>query len=194
MDYTTPPDVMNDKKNPANIKFDGVASGKKTEKSLTSKLIDLFVGKDMKEVKTYALKSVVVPKIKSTIVDIVCYILGTNPGQIEQVKSVVDSVSYNNFYANPQPSASAVGTLGSFPNIKYRSEEDAKKVLTRMKEIVNEYKLITINNWFDISEQDAGTNYQLYCNYGWRDLRTVTIYQSGGWWYLNLPKAQPINK
>lgn len=191
MDYTNPPDVKKEE-NPANMKFPGVVSSKKVKRSLTDRFLDLFVEKDISKIKNYATEKVIKPKIRSIIVDIICYLFGTTPNTVENIKSVVDSVSYDQMYtgtANVSPTATM---LGSFPNLKYKTESDATLVLIKMREIISKYGLITINNWYDISQQEAGANYQLFCNYGWRDLSTATVYQSGGWWYLQLPKAQPI--
>ena len=198
MDYTKPPEVV-EEKDPTKMKLDAVVSHKKIKKGVITKIFETFVKKDVKEIRKYAIESVVVPKVWATIVDIICYISGASPSQVEKVKSVVDVVSYEKIFDQKANTAEApkenTVPFGSLENIAYKSKRDAETVLKAMKEVIGKYGLITIENWFDLSEKDSGDNHQLYCSYGWRDLSKVPEpYYSGGSWYLNLPKAQPINK
>lgn len=195
MDYTKPPEVV-EENDPTKMKLDAVVSHKKTKKGVVTKIFETFVKKDVKEIRKYAIESVVVPKVWATIVDIICYISGASPSQVEKVKSVVDVVSYEKIFDQKQatePPKDNTVPFGSLENIPYSSKRDAETVLKSMREVIDKYHLITIENWFDLSQKDSGPNHELYCSYGWRDLSSVPEpYYSSGSWYLKLPKAQPL--
>lgn len=169
------------------------------KKGVVGSAIDSFVQEDLSNIKTYLVKDVVIPTIKNTIWDAFTNTLdmvlfgGTGrsrkngPGS-----SRVPYVSYNKCsdrrdsrsYDEPRRARY------DFGNIVFNSKADADEVLRQMDAIMDEYKLVTVVDLYDLV---GVTGEYTDSKYGWTNIRNARTIRGRDGYYLELPKPLPID-
>lgn len=154
------------------------------------KLKGCFFEGEVETVSDYIVFDVIVPAIKSTIVNVVC-------GGIESL--VNGKVSTNrpsarpnytqysgprarpNYYAAPvrQDTSRA-------PEYEYETEEDAYAVLEQMNDILGEYEWVRIADY----KEASGIRPDSYdYAWGWNDLRSASVRRNrNGGFFIDLPR------
>lgn len=168
------------------------------KKNEVSKLADVFISEDIKNVKSYVLMDVLVPTIKKAIVDIVTdgvnmiFFGGTGP---KRSSSGGSKISYSNFYqqrddrrASP---AHDTSTRFDYGDIEFETRGDADAVLDEMNNVIERYGFVTVADMYDIADI---THPYTSAKYGWTNISTATISRCmNGKYIIKLPKARPID-
>lgn len=180
-------------------KLDKVVTGtvKTKKKSELSKVADIFISEDVKNVKSYILMDVLVPSIKKAISDIVTngidMILYGGNGRRSQSTNA-NKVSYRSFYDNStnyHPSESTRTRSGySLDDIVLESRGEAEDVLTRMDELLETYGVVSVADLYDLVGKQC--NYTDN-KYGWTNIRNAEPIRVRDGYLLKLPKPGPIN-
>lgn len=168
------------------------------KKNEVSKLADIFISEDIKNVKSYVLMDVLVPTIKKAIVDIITdgvnmiFYGGTGP---KRSSSGGSKVSYSNFYQpreERRPSSAPSSTNRfDYGDIEFETRGDADAVLDEMNNVIERYGFVTVADMYDIADI---THPYTSAKYGWTNISTATISRCmNGKYIIKLPKARPID-
>lgn len=176
-----------------------VVRGKvKTRKNEMRKLSDIFISEDAANVKNYILMDVIVPAIKKALYDGVTnsldMILFGGRGSSGK-RSTADKVSYRDYSSSSRDrgersrNSSRAGSRIMYDDILFDSRADAKDVLERMDEIMDEYEIVRVADMFDL----AGISCDHTLNdYGWTDIRSAKVEAVRDGYIIKMPRALPI--
>ena len=176
-----------------------VISGKAATKPKgeLAKFADTFIAGDIRKVKDYLIKDVLVPTIKDTIWTVIAKgserLLYGEAGHAPK-KSKLPYLDYNSLFkpntAQPQVS-SQTNPLHSIDNIFLDDEEDAKKVLATMHAYIAEYGSVSVSELHEFIGEPIGDFTSTH--WGWRSINTATYAPTGdGRYKLILPRAMSI--
>lgn len=179
-------------------KVEKVVSGKvrTKKKSELSKLSDIFIAEDVRNVKSYVLMDVLVPAVKKAIYDIVTdgvdmILFGGTGGK--RKRSTADRVSYNRYYYDRNKRSderSSVSRGYSFDDVILDTRAEAEEVLSAMDGILDAYGMVSVADLNDL----VGVTGQYTDNkYGWNSLRTAEVVRVRDGYMLKLPRAVPID-
>lgn len=170
----------------------------KTRDNKGRKLADIFISEDAANVKSYIFMDVLVPAIKKAISDIVTdgvdmVLYGSTGGRNKRKSD--SKVSYRSYYSDDRfvrerKADYAARNRFDYDDIVYESRREAEAVLKRMNEVLDEYKLVTVADMYDMA--DLSIPYTGY-KYGWTSLRTAEAIRVRDGYILKLPKASPID-
>ena len=169
---------------------------KSKKKSFWSKISDEFISEDGKGVGDYILIDVLVPAIKKTISDIVTngidMILygGRSPRSSSNIPAY--RVSYRNYYdqRNNDYARPRVGQQYNYNEIVFQTRGDADAVLTNLRDIIAQYGLAKVADYYDLAGTDCSYTDN---NYGWTDLRYADVIRLNNGYSIRLPKPMPID-
>ena len=175
-----------------------VVRGKvKTQKNNKRKLADLFISEDAGNVKNYIFLDVIIPAVKKAIYDLVVGALdmslyGGRGGGGR--RSTADKVSYRDYNSvsrrDTRSYESARTTSGySYDDIVLETREEAKAVLSRMDEIMEEYEIVRVADLYDLV---GITGEHTDNKYGWTNIRNAKIVRVRDGWKIEMPRALPI--
>lgn len=173
-----------------------VANPVKTKKKgFWSKISDEFITEDGKGVGDYILIDVLVPAIKKTISDIVTngidmILYGTAKGRNNNVPAY--RVSYRNYYdqRNNDYARPRVNHNYDYSDIVFQTRGDADAVLNGLRDIINQYGLAKVADYYDLAGADCSYTDN---NYGWTELRYADVVRLNNGYSLRLPKPMPID-
>ena len=179
-------------------KVEKVVTGKviTKKKNAISKLADEFISEDAKNVKTYVFGEVLIPAIKKAISDIVVdginmILYGESRGGSK--RSTADRVSYRNYYdRDNRSSASRYSSTSrySYDDIILDSRAEAEDVLTRMDELIDAYKVVSVA---DLKDLVGITGPYTDNNYGWTNISSAEIVRVRDGYMIKMPRAIPID-
>lgn len=181
-------------------KVEKVVKGKvKTKKkSEVSKFKDVFIAEDARNVKSYIFMDVLVPAVKKAISDIVrdgidMILYGESKGKNKN--SSVHYVSYRDYSERDKRDdrryeSRRTRSGYSFDDIILESRGEAEEVLSRMDELIDAYKLVSVADMYDL----VGMTCEYTDNkYGWTNIRNAEAVRVRDGYMLKLPKALPID-
>lgn len=182
-------------------KVEKVVTGKvvTVKKSPFRKFFDEFISEDAKNVKTYVLGEVLIPSIKKAIVDIAIdsvnmIFYGGTRGNGK--RSTADTVSYRSYYGGDRRPASTSrysSTTARYDcdDVKLSSRGEAEDVLARMDELMDQYGLVRVADFYDL----VGVACDYTANkYGWTNIRNANIDRTrDGFYVIRMPRAIPID-
>lgn len=179
-------------------KVEKVVTGKvrTKKKSELSKLSDIFIAEDARNVKSYVLMDVLVPAIKKAVYDIVTdgvdmLLFGGSGGR--KKKSTADRVSYNRYYNDRNDRRDRHSSMSrgySFDDIVLDTRAEAEEVLSAMDDILDSYGMVSVADLNDL----VGVTGQYTDNkYGWTSLRTAEVVRVRDGYMLKLPRAVTID-
>lgn len=188
--------------NPDKKKVEKVVSGsvKVKKKNGVTKFADNFISEDIHNVKSYVITDVLIPSVKRAIsemvtngIDMILY--GSTGGRSK--RSSADRVSYRNYYDRRDDDRyrdrdrDRVRTSAySFDDIVLDSRGEAKEVLARMDELIDQYGIVSVADLYDL----VGVTGNYTDNkYGWTNIRNAEPIRVRDGYMLRLPKALPIN-
>lgn len=194
---------MNDYK-PNSNRFKEEQKEKKVEKVVTGKVItrkksglnklaDEFISEDAKNIKSYVVGEVLIPSAKKAISDIVTNVIdmilygGSRPGV---KRSAADRVSYRNYYDREPRSYTRPASIYSYDDIVLDSRGEAEEVLSRMDELIDTYKVVSVA---DLKDLVGITGPYTDNNYGWTNIRNAEIIRVRDGYLIKMPKAMPID-
>ena len=175
-----------------------VVSGKvKTKKkSGAQKLVDRFISDDAENIKTYVSEDIIIPGIKNMIEDIVTkgirILLRGSVGDRRDSRTPASRVSYRDCYDRDTRSNNYIraNTRYSYEDVIFDNIHDAKEVLSKMDEVVETYKMVSVADLYEFAGINASTTDH---KYGWTDIRSARIESTREGYQLRLPKAVPID-
>lgn len=168
---------------------------KTRKKSEISKMADVFISEDVKNVKSYVLMDVLVPAVKKAISDIVTngidMILYGSTGSGRK-RSTADYVSYRQYSDKRDRPVDNYRTRSgySYDDIVLETRSEAEEVLTRMDELIETYGTVSVADLCDL----VGKSCNFTDNkYGWTNIRNAEPVRVRDGYLLKLPKALPID-
>lgn len=185
---------------PAEKKVEKVVSGtvKTKKKNELSKITDVFISEDVRNVKNYILMDVLVPAVKDAIEDIITngirMILRGETGA-RKSNSTASKVSYRSYYddrhSNERRYNDRPTSRYSYDDLIFDSRGDAEEVLDRMCELISKYQMATVADLFEF----AGETDRPYTDnkYGWTNLRNAEVIRVRGGYMIKMPKALPMD-
>lgn len=176
-----------------------VVRGKvKTRKNEMRKLSDVFISEDAANVKNYIFMDVIVPAIKKALYDGVVnsldmILFGGRGGKSR--RSTADTVSYRDYNGasrkDDRPRAH-MNERYTYDDIIFDTRADAKSVLERMDEIMDQYDQVTVADMYDLSDL---TPEHTDNKYGWVDIRNAEVVSvRGGGYKIKMPRARELNR
>lgn len=169
---------------------------KTKKKSEISKLADVFISEDIKNVRSYILMDVLVPAVKDAIEDIVTKGIRMilRGGTDTRYKSGADRISYVKYSDKRDDrgsiDSSRTRTGYNYDDIILESRGEAEEVLTRMDELIETYGMVSVADLYDLVGKTC--NYTDN-KYGWTNVRNAEPVRVRDGYMLKLPKALPIN-
>lgn len=161
------------------------------------KFMDEFISEDAKNVKTYVFGEVLIPAIKKAISDIVTDgidMILYGESRRGSKRSTADRVSYRNYYDDRSRGSyrddRSYNSRYSYDDIVLASRAEAEDVLTRMDELMDEYKLVRVSDLYDLV---GITGNYTDNNYGWTNIRNAEIVRVRDGYMIKMPRAIPID-
>lgn len=184
---------------PAEKKVEKVVTGvaKTKKKSEVSKFADVFISEDAHNVKSYIMNDIIVPTVKKAIMGALDMILNGGSTGYSDRRPTVSKVSYARCYDDPRDSNRAVSVSNSrfdYDDIMFTTRGDAERVLREMDAVIDEYKIITVADMYDMAGLSCPYTSQ---RYGWTNIRNaevVRVRDGNDYGYvIKMPKAMPID-
>lgn len=181
-----------------------VVTGKtKTKtKSEISKIATTMISDEVKSIKEYAIYDVIIPVIKETIsqlvkgsIDMLFYgeVRGSSSSS-KRGSSNASRVSYRDFYDGKNDDRRDSGrstSRYSYDDIIFDNRQDAKDVLDRMDEIVEQYGVVRVADLFELAGITG--NGHTDQNYGWTNSKSASVERTGqNEYYIKLNRPSPI--
>lgn len=177
-----------------------VSGAKIRKKSEISKFAEVFIAEDIDSVKNYVITDVLIPAIKKAISDIVTngidmILYGEGGNTVRAKNSTSSKISYTPYYkmssaSHTEPSAPKVKTAYEYDDLEFTTRKQAEEFLKDMDDVVREYGLISIGDYYDLARVTSQYTTQ---KYGWTDLREAKVVSTRGGYMIKLPKPSPLN-
>lgn len=171
-------------------------SVKSKKKSGFRKFMDAFIQEDAGTVKNYIWNDVLVPAVKKTFSDTVTnaldmFLWGKNGGR--RPRGNAERISYRSYYDRP-----GVGLRESdrrqrsydYDDVILDSREEADEVLARMDELLQDYKMVSVADFYDLVGITGKTTDN---RYGWTDLRNASVVRDRDGYLIKLPRAEALD-
>ena len=179
-------------------KIEKVVKGtvKTRKRNGVTKLKDVFVNEDAKNVKSYIFSDVLVPAIKKLIYDIVndgaSMLLFGNTSSGRK-KTIGSNVSYRQFYDTKVEDRRPVSSSRfDYDDLIFESRGEAEAALSKMDEVIDVYGTVSVADLYDMCELTAPYTSN---KYGWSNIQTAEVARlRDGGYVLKLPRALPISK
>lgn len=179
-------------------KIEKVVKGtvKTRKRNGVTKLKDVFVNEDAKNVKSYIFSDVLVPAIKKLIYDIVndgaSMLLFGNTSSGRK-KTIGSNVSYRQFYDSKVEDRRPVSSSRfDYDDLIFESRGEAEAALSKMDEVIDVYGTVSVADLYDMCELTAPYTSN---KYGWSNIQTAEVARlRDGGYVLKLPRALPISK
>lgn len=179
-------------------KIEKVVTGKviTRKKSKISKFAGEIISEDAHSVGSYIVKDVIIPAAKKLIYDIFTDgidILLYGESRKGNKRSTADRVSYRNYYdrdSRPSTPRTYASSGVSYDDIVLATRGEAEDVLSRMDEIIDTYKIVSVADFFDlVGVRGTPTDN----SYGWTNIRTASVVRVRDGYVIKLPRAMPID-
>lgn len=176
----------------------------KQKRSIGRRFIDIFIDENVGDVKSYLFYDVMVPAIKENVADLINSAIsmllfgevvrrgvkrqGGNPN--------TSKVNYGGYFNNGQrperlPRYERSRIAHNFDDVYFNTRGEAELVLDGMMEILNDYKQVTVADFYDL----AGVSTEFTDNkYGWTDLRGARVSGSAArGYFIDLPRCMALD-
>lgn len=173
------------------------------KQTLGHKFINMFLGDEIEDVKSYILKDVVIPTIKNTILDVVCggaemLLLGRTSSRRHSGRgqTYTPYASYGTYYTNQQnyrqpQNASPQPNRYGVDDIIFNTYQEASDVLAAMFDYMHDYDgMISVADYYEMVRHPS-----VYTDnsWGWTDLGGASIRRVRDGYLLVLPRAIGLN-
>lgn len=183
-------DLVKKEKPRAEKVIKGAAKVKK--KSELQKLANIFIAEDIPNVKDYIVNDVIVPAIRKTLWDIVTgsadMFFGNGRSSNKSYRS--NKVSFRDYSTMSDDKYKSRSTF-EYDDITLDSKSECIAILTQMDEILDQYKVVTVLDYYDLAGVTMDSS---SANYGWTDIRDARIVRTRDGYVIKFPRARPINK
>lgn len=173
------------------------------KKSELSKLSDVFISEDAANVKSYIFLDVLVPAIKKAVSDIVIdgvnmILFGsTNRSGHRTNASGITYTAYNKFSDRrddryvPSNRYNDSRSKYDFSRNVFEYRTDAEEVLVMMDEMLSEYKVVRVADFYDL----IGVTGDFTDNdYGWTNLSSARVERVRDGYIIKMPRVMAIEK
>lgn len=168
------------------------------KQGLLRKVFGDFIADDSSTVIGYVVTEVLVPAAKNAISDAVSQGIERMLFGDAKPRSGGNRPSYTSYstrFTSPRqteqrPSLSRQArATHDFSDIILASRSDAEEVLDRLRDLISQYEVATVNDLYDL----VGLTGEFTDDkWGWTDLRTASVRVVRGGYLLNLPRTQSI--
>ena len=179
-------------------KIEKVVKGtvKTRKRNGVTKLKDVFVNEDAKNVKSYIFSDVLVPAIKKLLYDIVndgASMLLFGNTSAGRKKTIGSNVSYRQFYDTKVEDRRPVSSSRfDYEDLIFESRGEAEAALSKMDEVIDVYGTVSVADLYDMCDLTAPYTSN---RYGWSNIQTAEVARlRDGGYVLKLPRALPISK
>lgn len=179
-------------------KIEKVVNGtvKTRKRNGVTKLKDVFVNEDAKNVKSYIFSDVLVPAIKKLLYDIVndgASMLLFGNASSGRKKTIGSNVSYRQFYDSKVEDRRPVSSSRfDYEDLIFESRGEAEAALSKMDEVIDVYGTVSVADLYDMCDLTAPYTSN---RYGWSNIQTAEVARlRDGGYVLKLPRALPISK
>lgn len=168
------------------------------KKSRMHRIVDVFLPEDIGDVKSYLFTGVLVPMVKSTLLDTVHALLygktrkssyGYGYGNGSNGYMAYDKVATaaKNAYSNAQKPM----FHDSYEGFIIRDRGQADDVLAMLDTLLDKYGMVRVSDYKEL----VGVSSDYTDNdYGWTDLRSSSVSRVPEGWIIRLPRAVPIGR
>lgn len=168
---------------------------KQKKKSEIRKLADVFLYEDIVNVKQYILYDVVIPMIKSGILDTFYMLFYGETGRSRESSRISSKPSYVKYYDKVNGRRNEIRpndrSMRTYDDLIFPSRAEANEVLNKMEDYIKHYDAVRVA---DLYEMIGYSGDYTDNKYGWTDLRSATIVRErDGGYLLKLPKAKPFD-
>lgn len=170
-------------------------SVKAKKKSGFRKFMDAFIQEDAGTVKNYIWNDVLVPAVKKTFSDTVTnaldmFLWGKGGGG-RRPRGNAERISYRSYYDRPSATARESDRRRSYDydDVILDSREEAEEVLARMDELLTDYKMVSVADFYDLVGITGKTTDN---RYGWTDLRNASVVRDRDGYLIKLPRAEAL--
>lgn len=171
-----------------------VVSGevKTKKKSGFRKIADALIAEDAASVKTYIFGNVIIPSLKKAISDVVTNALDMflygEKGSAH--KTSASKISYRGYYegkrSEPADNLSRYRDGLDYDELEFVSYGDADAVLDGMNDVIEEFGIVSIADFYDLAGVKDVYNYNLN-SYGWTSLVGAKILRVGSSYRIKFP-------
>ena len=166
------------------------------KKSGMEKFADAFLQDDIKNVKSHIISNVIIPGIKKALYDTVTNTLnmmlyGKSGNRQSQAPGYADRVSYRSYSDAPRRSSYGTRPTYNYQEVSFDSREDAERVLNCMDDIIQQYGVVRIADYYDLAGI-TDFNYTAN-NYGWESIRSASVVGVPDGYIITLPKARQLD-
>lgn len=169
-----------------------------------AKFVEEYLGGDIRDIKDYIIKKVIVPGVKKSVYVMGCSILGSFLGEngtgISNPAGLNPNIASNfvNFrgFFNGTPNQSTQMTvpgnnasISSYDNLYFNSPQDAENVLAAMYDIIEKSDAISVAELMDLVGQPSMYTQR---SYGWTDIKGARIEETPGGYHIHLPRASVL--
>lgn len=179
-------------------KIEKVVKGtvKTRKRNGVTKLKDVFVNEDTKNVKSYIFSDVLVPAIKKLLYDIVndgASMLLFGNTSAGRKKTIGSNVSYRQFYDSKVEDRRPISSSRfDYDDLIFESRGEAEAALSKMDEVIDVYGTVSVADLYDMCDLTAPYTSN---RYGWSNIQTAEVARlRDGGYVLKLPRALPISK
>ncbi len=175
------------------------------KKSLGRRFLDIFLAEDVGDVKSYLLYDVLVPAIKENIADAINGAIGMIFfGEVSRRMSGRNNGNKNNSRVNyggyfnggndrrermPRSYREETNGRSRADDIVIASRADAEQVLDEMYELLDQYKQVTVADFYDmVGISSEFTDHK----FGWTDLRGARVTRVRDGYRIELPRETAL--
>ena len=179
-----------------------VASGRTRKKSVGKMFADTFLADDIRTVKGYIFKDVVVPTIKNLIVDMISdtaerLFFGETRGRRSSGGGLNERNSYTAYYKSGNRNRSGSDSRDrnariDYSDIIFDTRDEAEEVLTNLIDLTTEYSSASVGDLYDLAGISREANFTDE-KWGWVDFSGANVRRVRDGYLLDLPKAKPLD-
>ena len=189
------PNVEEEKKKDIKPVVKGPVKVKK--EPLSRKFSDVFLADSVDNVKSYVVFDVIVPAIKNLIVDMttnsIDMLVNGRSGSPSR-SGRRGHTSYSSYFrGDDRPSHRTANPRDrySYNDIIFETRGDANEVLDIMMEVLDKYKVISIADYYELSNANVQEQYTDR-SYGWFELDDAHIIRDRDGYRISLPRPESI--
>lgn len=109
-----------------------------------------------------------------------------------------ETVSYGGYYKSGRKrdrerSFANARSMFDVENVIFRTRGEAETVLYGMDDAIERYSMVTVGDFYDMSDVDTTNVPHTVHKYGWTDIRNARIMPTRGGFAIKFPKPMPID-
>lgn len=165
---------------------------------LSRKFSDVFLADSVDNVKSYVIFDVIVPAIKNLIVDMttnsIDMLVNGRSGSSSRSRRGGSHTSYSSYFRGddrPSRRTASPRERYSYNDIIFETRGDANEVLDIMMEVLDKYKVISIADYYELSNANVQEQYTDR-SYGWFELDDAHIIRDRDGYRISLPRPESI--